>query len=78
MTQFIPSYQGDQQLALSQAGLRYGRTNAGIYALNEIYKAKKIMKFILAGADCLREISTLQKNGIFYNAIMICEMEQWM
>jgi dihydroorotate dehydrogenase (fumarate) len=68
----------DNRLPLRFAGLLFGNTSASICANTGIMNGSDVIKMILAGADCVRIVSTIYLNQIEVISSIISDIEKWM
>jgi len=69
---------GYSRLPLRFTGLLYDSIKADICSSSGIFDGSDVIKFILAGADCIQCVSTLYKNGIGHITRMLEDIESWM
>lgn len=69
---------GYSRLPLRFTGLLYDSINADICSSSGIFDGSDVIKFVLAGADCIQCVSTLYKNGIGHITRMLEDIGSWM
>lgn len=69
---------GYSRLPLRFTGLLYDNIRSDICSSSGIFDGSDVIKFVLAGADCIQCVSTLYKNGIGHITIMLEDIKSWM
>lgn len=69
---------GYSRLPLRFTGLLYDNIRSDICSSSGIFDGSDVIKFVLAGADCIQCVSTLYKNGIDHITIMLEDIKSWM
>lgn len=69
---------GYSRLPLRFTGLLYDNIKADICSSSGIFDGNDVVRFILAGADCIQCVSTLYKNGVGHITRMIEDIKSWM
>ncbi|HAJ95694.1 MAG TPA: dihydroorotate dehydrogenase [Actinobacteria bacterium] len=69
---------GYSRLPLRFTGLIYDKIKADICSSSGIFDGSDVIKFVLAGADCIQCVSTLYKNGIGHITRMLEDIKSWM
>jgi len=66
------------RLPLLWLSILYGRVDLSLAASTGVSSSKEIIKYILAGADCVMTASALIKHGIPFIKHLLDEMREWM
>lgn len=66
------------RLPLSWLAILHGQVNLSLAATTGVRSSTEIIKYILAGADCVMTASVLLKHGIQFIKHMLDEVKEWM